>query len=233
MKKNSPHHHDDKLWRIKAVRRGDIVFAFFLRGLFILSIIDCLVNRKLDLIPVSGISLFLTFIPSILERSIKVSLPASFQIVLLIFIFNAQFLGELVNYYERYWWWDIMLHSWSGVLLGTIGFLLVYILNTTSGVNVIMSPIFISFFALSFAVTCGVLWEIFEYSMDLFFLTNMQKSGLVDTMGDLIVDFLGGLIVSLNGYIALRHHKKSTLIKAVSGFIEANPSLSYMPERAE
>ena len=215
-----------RLWHRPIFGKGDVIFAFFLRALFILSIVLSIIYGEYDLVPVAAASFGLTFLPVIMERSIKVSLPVSFQVVLLIFIFAAQFLGEIVNYYERYWWWDILLHSWSGVLLGTIGFLLVYILNSASGVDVIMSPFFISFFALCFAVTCGVVWEIFEFSMDIVFGTNMQKSGLVDTMWDLIVDTGGALIVALNGWLTMKAKKDSPVTRAVSLFLAKNPELS-------
>lgn len=221
------------LWNRSFIRKGDVVLAFVLRGLFIISLVISLIRGSYHLIPIAAASLVLTFIPSFLERSIKVSLPASFQVVLLVFIFAAQFLGEIFNYYERFWWWDLLLHSWSGVLLGTIGFLLVYILNTASGVDVVMSPFFVAFFALCFAVTCGVVWEVFEFSMDIIFLTNMQKSGLVDTMGDLIVDTGGALIVSVNGYFTLRDRKKTRLGNAISGFMEKNPGMEPMINQRE
>lgn len=213
------------LWDRQFLRKGDVALAFFLRGLFILSIAISFFNENYNLIPLSAASLALTFLPSILERSIRVSLPASFQVVLLIFIFAAQFLGEIFNYYERFWWWDLLLHGWSGVLLGTIGFLLVYILNTASGVDIVMSPFFVAFFALCFAVTCGVVWEVFEYLMDVIFDTNMQKSGLHDTMGDLVIDTAGALIVSINGYLTMRDRRKNVLGRAISRFREKNPEM--------
>ena len=102
--------------------KGDVILSFFCRGLFLLSLVISIIQRRFDLVPISTASLALTFIPSILERSIRVSLPASFQIILLVFIFNAQFLGEIIGYYDRFWWWDLLLHGWSGVLLGIVGF---------------------------------------------------------------------------------------------------------------
>ena len=214
-----------RLWNSDIVKRGDIILAFVLRGLFLVSFTVSLVRHNYDITIVSAGSFALTFIPSIMERSIKVSLPASFQVVLLIFIFGAQFLGEIFDYYERFWWWDVLLHGWSGVLLGIVGFLLVYILNTADGVKVVMSPFFIAFFALCFAVTCGVIWEVFEFSMDLIFGTNMQKSGLTDTMGDLLIDTAGALIISINGFFALRDNKSNVLYHTISGFMEKNPGM--------
>ncbi len=214
-----------KLWDRSLIKKGDVILAFILRGAFIITLAISIITRRYDLVPISAVSFVLTFIPSILERSIRVSLPPSFQAELLTFIFAAQFLGEIFNCYERFWWWDLMLHGWSGVLLGIIGFLLVYILNEASDVEVIMSPFFISFFALCFAVTCGVIWEVFEYLMDVVFVTNMQKSGLHDTMGDLMVDTCGALIVSVNGFFTLRKHKINILKKTISLFMEQNPDM--------
>ena len=214
-----------RLWNRAIIKKGDIVLAFILRGLFLVSFVISLVRQNYDITVVAAGSFALTFIPSVMERSIKVSLPVSFQVVLLIFIFGAQFLGEIFDYYERFWWWDILLHGWSGVLLGTVGFILVYILNTASGVRVVMSPFFVAFFALCFAVTCGVVWEVFEFSMDIVFGTNMQKSGLVDTMGDLMIDTAGALIVSVNGFFALRDKKTNVLSNTISGFMDKNPGM--------
>jgi len=106
-----------------------------------------------------------------------------------------------------------------------IGFLLVYILNNASGVTVVMSPFFVAFFALCFAVTCGVVWEVFEYLMDVIAGTNMQKSGLHDTMGDLIINIGGALIISINGYIALHKSKNTVLTNTISGFMKKNPEM--------
>ncbi len=214
-----------KLWGSRLLKRGDLILAYFLRFLFIAAFVISLVTGNWSMVPVTAASFLLTFIPSILERSIHVSLPPSFQIVLLIFIFGAQFLGEINNYYERFWWWDLALHGWSGVLLGMVGFLLVYILNEASRLDVVMSPFFIAFFALCFAVTCGVVWEVFEYLMDLFFGTNMQKSGLHDTMGDLIIDTIGGIIVSVTGYFTLRDRRQNAFSNAISGFMAKNPEM--------
>ncbi len=218
---------EDRLnvWDPAILKRGDVVFTYLLRLLFIVAFIISVVRGNWSLVAVSIASLALTFIPSILAHSIHVSLPASFQIVLLIFIFGAQFLGEIFDFYERFWWWDLVLHGWSGILLGTIGFLLVFILNEASGVRIVMSPFFVAFFALCFAVTCGVVWEVFEYLMDVIFGTNMQKSGLHDTMGDLIIDSAGALIVAINGYFSLKDNRMSRMQEAITEFMTRNPAL--------
>jgi uncharacterized membrane protein YjdF len=149
----------------------------------------------------------------------------------ILFVFASMFLGELHGYYTRYWWWDIALHTTSGLLLGIFGFLLVYILNKDDRVDLSMQPRFVALFAFVFAVALGAVWEIFEFSMDQIFGTNMQKamfgdaSGLTDTMWDLIVDSIGAAIVSLIGYWHLKVQKQSMFDGWIRKFVQRNPQL--------
>ena len=100
------------------------------------------------------------------------------MLLTIVFVFASLFLGEVREYYIRFWWWDLALHAGSGFLLGIIGFLLVYVLNETEEIGVHMKPGFVAFFAFLFAVGIGVLWEIFEFCMDIFFNMNMQKESI-------------------------------------------------------
>ena len=68
-----------------------------------------------------------------------------------------------------------------------------------------MSPLLIALFSFTFSLALGALWEIFEFSMDQIFLTNMQTSGVVDTMWDLIADALGAFSMSVIGFLHLKH----------------------------
>jgi len=149
-------------------------------------------------------ALFLTFLPDIIERKMRIEYPSEFEIMILIFIYASIYLGETQYFYEKFWWWDVFLHSLSGVIIGGLGFLLVYILNREKGVAFELSPIFVAIFSLCFAVSIGVIWEIIEFTIDTVFKLNMQKSGLVDTMWDLIIDFLAALAVSFSGYMYLK-----------------------------
>ncbi|MFA9397281.1 MAG: hypothetical protein ACERKV_03330 [Clostridiaceae bacterium] len=168
-------------------------------------------------------SLFITYLPDIIAKKNKIKLPPSFQIIILIFIFSAQYLGELRNYYIIFPWWDTMLHTLSGIILGFTGFLLVYILNKDEGVNLNMTPIFVAIFSFTFAVAVGALWEIFEFFMDSTFGLNMQKSGLIDTMGDLIVDTLGALFTSVVGFYYLKRGQETYFSKLLRVFFKFNP----------
>lgn len=168
--------------------------------------------------------MILTLIPLLLSKRFRVHIPPEFEVLAVIFIYASLFLGEVHGYYVRYWWWDALLHTGSGFLLGMTGFLLVHILNEMENINLHMKPGFVALFSFMFAVGAGAIWEIFEFSMDQIFGSNMQKSGLVDTMWDLIVDTLGALFISLLGWAYLKNSaKESFLERWINSFIAANP----------
>jgi hypothetical protein len=177
----------------------------------------------------------------VLNRKFRFYIPAEFQILTIIFVFAALFLGEIHRYYDRWWWWDIALHGSSGLLLGIFGFLLVYVLNENERAQLSMRPRFIALFAFVFAVAVGALWEIFEFAVDQIFGANMQKpmlgddSGLTDTMWDLIVDAIGALIISLWGWWYLMRRKRSFIEVWIDKFITRNPHLfrSYHSSKSE
>jgi hypothetical protein len=169
--------------------------------------------------------------PTLLGDRLPVTIPAEFQILALVFSFAALFLGEVRSYYERIWWWDIALHASSGLLLGILGFLLVYVLNESRRVDLHMRPRFVALFAFLFAVAVGTLWEIFEFAMDQVFGLNMQKamfgdpSGLTDTMWDLILDTAGALAISIFGWWYMKRAAQSFIERWINKFIAHNPSL--------
>ena len=172
-----------------------------------------------------------TLLPAVLGRRFRVYIPAEFQLLAVIFVFAALFLGEIQSYYVRIWWWDIALHTSSGLLMGILGFLLVYVLNESENVNIHMLPRFVTLFAFLFAVAVGALWEIFEFAMDQIVGTNMQKpmlgdpSGLTDTMWDMIVNTLGALAISALGWWYMERRERSFIEVWIRKFIERNPRL--------
>ncbi len=173
----------------------------------------------------------ITAAPVVFRKSLPVNISPEFQLLAIVFMFAALFLGEVRNFYERFWWWDIALHTTSGLLLGILGFLLIYVLNEADRIDVHMLPRFVAFFAFTFAVAMGALWEIFEFAMDRVFGMNMQKpmagdsSGLTDTMWDLIVDALGALAVSLLGWWYMVRERQSFIELWIRRFIMRNPRL--------
>lgn len=166
---------------------------------------------------------------TIFSDRLAVQIPAEFQLLALVFVFAALFLGEVRSYYDRIWWWDIGLHGTSGLLMGILGFLLVYVLNASQTITVSMTPRFIAFFAFMFAVAVGSLWEIFEFAMDSLFATRMQKpmfgdpSGLTDTMWDMIVNTIGAALISALGWWHMKRDRRSFIDVWIHKFIDRNP----------
>ncbi len=173
------------------------------------------------------LGLTLTFIPEAVENISKkrIRFTSGIKIAIVLFIFAAELLGEINSFYEKIPWWDNMLHSLSGIILGLIGFILVYAMNESDKLEVHLSPLFISAFAFFFAVASGAVWEIIEFAADRLFSMNMQKfrppegvtailsenwrfdAGLIDTMTDIILDTVSALGVAASGYIKIKTGK--------------------------
>lgn len=206
--------------------------SFVLQGILLIEVLVALSAQQWLTAVISLGIIMVTVVPLLLARRFQVFIPPQFQLLAIGFVFASLFLGEVRNYYTRFWWWDTVLHTFSGFLLGMVGFLLVHILNEIEDVGFHMKPGFVAFFALMFAIGMGAVWEIFEFTMDTSFGMNMQKamlgdeSGLIDTMTDLIVDALGALIMCLYGYHHLKvSHSSSFLERWISIFIQKNPDL--------
>ncbi|MFK7878260.1 hypothetical protein [Roseobacter sp.] len=172
---------------------------------------------------VSFATLALSLLPPLLAARWSLRLPLPFLLFTTLFFFASIFLGEAFDFYERLWWWDIALHGLSAVGFGLTGFLFVFMLF--EGDRFAAPPSAIAFISFCVAMTVGAIWEVFEFAMDLSFGLNMQKSGLDDTMGDLIVDALGGLIASITGYFYLRRNSAGLLGRGLGQFIEMNQRL--------
>ena len=185
---------------MKRIDRTKTVLFIIIRLSIVIAAAISVINKNWTYLGMSILTLLVMLLPSIMEKKMKIDFPSEFDIVVVLFIYAALFLGELYSFYERFWWWDTMLHSFSGIILGNIGYALVSYLNTSSSTDINLSPIFVALFTFCFALAIGALWEIFEFSMDSFFGLNMQKSGLVDTMKDLIVDTIGAMLFSVLGY---------------------------------
>lgn len=193
--------------------------------LFVGVVLSCFQGRWLTATVTAAI-IFVTLLPLILGRQFDVRIPPEFEVLAVVFVYASLFLGEVHGYYIRYWWWDAVLHTGSGFLLGVLGFLLVYVLNERPDIDLHMRPRFVAIFAFMFAVGMGALWEIFEFGMDQIFGLNMQKSGLVDTMWDLIVDTIGAAVIALLGWAYLRTAGNDSFLERwIVGFVRANPRL--------
>lgn len=160
--------------------------------------------------------LIVMFLPNVVHRRWSITVPTAMQIAYFVFLYAAIYLGEVRSFYYRFTYWDNILHFLSGLTLGALGFFLVQLLNDAENHHVTLSPKAVAFFSFCFGVASGAIWEIYEFTIDGIFGTNMQKfatdtgellvgrHALGDTMVDLILDAVAALIVSIIGYIGLR-----------------------------
>ena len=222
------------------------------------------------------LTLVLFVIPTILARQLKIQLPNALEIIILLFIFAAEILGEIRAFYITYPGWDTLLHTLNGFLCAAIGFALVDMLNRSDRLSLSLSPVYMAIVAFCFSMTIGVLWEFFECGMDVFFLKDMQKDtivnqistvmldpalanhtvvisgirdvilvtdqgeiplglggfldiGLLDTMKDLAVNFVGAVAFSVIGYFYVKNRGRGKLAssfipKVMDGFFESEDS---------
>ncbi len=206
--------------------------TLILQGILVLGLAGAIWEQQwLNVVIITAI-IIISLYPLFLARHFQLRIPTEFQLLTIAFVFAAVFLGEVHGYYTKFWWWDIVLHTSSGFLLGIIGFLLVYVLNESERIELHMRPGFVAFFAFLFALGIGALWEIFEFAMDSLFGMNMQKpmfgdySGLTDTMWDLIVDAIGALVISILGYGYIKTTDDGSFLEnMIERFIRSNPRL--------
>ncbi|MCD6442038.1 hypothetical protein J7L24_00600 [bacterium] len=194
-----------------------------LRGTLVLAIILAIVGHSWIVALISLLTLILTYLPLWVRGKYKINIPLDFEFAIILFVYSGLFLGEIKEFYELFWWWDIMLHAGSAIAFGCIGFIIMFILNKTNKVRI--KPIWMAVFTFCFALSIGTIWEICEFGMDQIFNINMQKSGLTDTMWDLIINSIGALIASLVGYAFMKGKQISYLGKLIRLFIEDNPHL--------
>lgn len=190
-------------------------------GLLALFALDALFQGNWPLVFVSLATLVLSLVPLFAARWAEVVVPPSFIAAIVVFVGGTLFLGEVFDFYNRFWWWDMVMHAGSAIGFGLIGFVLVFMMF--QGDRYAAPPFAVAFFAFCFALAIGAIWEIFEFGMDQIFGLNMQKSGLMDTMADLIMDFIGALIGAGAGYAYLRGRAKGGLMGLIDDFVQRNP----------
>lgn len=134
-----------------------------------------------------GLSLVLFTIPTIIEDRLKITLPSLLETIIYIFIFSAEILGEINNFYGTIPHWDTLLHTINGFLAAGIGFSLIDLLNQNSK-QIKLSPVFVAIVAFCFSMTIGVLWEFFEYGADTYLKFDMQKDKVVSAISSVEFD---------------------------------------------
>lgn len=235
------------------------VFAVYvvLRLLVIAAMVLSFISGHYENLFVCSLSLILFLVPAFIQSNFGIELPSTLEIIILLFIFAAEILGEMESFYIKYAFWDTMLHTLNGFLCAAVGFSLVDVINRNSRVKFKLSPIYLSIVAFCFSMTIGVLWEFFEFGCDSILHTDMQKDfyisdiystaldetmsnkvvavnditevyvngekldgyldiGLIDTMKDLLVNFVGAVVFSIIGYFHIKLRGKS---KFASRFI--------------
>jgi uncharacterized membrane protein YjdF len=190
----------------------------------LVSTVGALIAQRWEMAFVAAATLAASLLPAVLAARVAIRLPLPFLSFAVLFIFATLFLGEAWNFYERFWWWDMLLHGTSAVGFGLVGFLFMFYLF--EGNKYAAPPWAVAFFGWCFAVSIGTVWEIFEFAMDQTFGTNMQKSGLMDTMSDLIVDVLGAGLGGLSGFLYLKGQEKGGLLAwVIADFVRKNRRL--------
>ncbi len=200
--------------------RLELRISYTLKIIVLFTIIISIIELNLFLMASSIIILLFSALPAIFERKYQIILPVEVEFALTTLIFLHFILGEAANYYNRFWWFDLVLHSSSGILIGMVGFVIIYFFLYTNRISA--NPIMVAVFSVSFSLAAGAIWEVFEFMMDLVFGFNMQKSGLADTMSDLIVNFLGACVVGIGVYRYLTKDEDGVIKTLVNRFIQFN-----------
>ncbi|MDY5627800.1 MAG: hypothetical protein SPF92_09440 [Clostridia bacterium] len=250
--------------RVNAVNKSSVAIYVVLRFLVTALMIVQLIRGNYDNVFLCLLTLVLFLIPVILDRGFNIKLPTVLEIVIIVFIFSAEILGEMQNFYTHFKNWDTILHTVNGFLMAAIGFAMVDILNQSPRIHLTMSPVFVAFVAFCFSMTIGIIWEFFEFSMDRFFLYDMQKDfivqkfasvalnpeqlnkpvtidniaktviyytkdgaqmtetvnggyldiGIIDTMKDLFVNFIGAIVFSTIGAFYVKTRGKSRVAQS-------------------
>lgn len=236
--------------------KSSFIVYVVLRLLVILVMILQLINQNYENVFLCVLTLLLLVVPSFLQVNLKVELPTALEIIILLFIFSAEILGEINEYYLKFAFWDTILHTLNGFLAAAIGFSLVDLLNRDEKLTFQLSPLFMAIVAFCFSMTIGVVWEFFEYGMDQFLGYDMQKDtvlnsitsvmldpqgrnvpvtidnirevvingqelglggyldvGLLDTMKDLFVNFIGAVVFSVLGFFYVKNRGKGEVAR--------------------
>ena len=177
-----------------ALRRKRAVAAVYvlLRFLVILTMVAQFFNGNYESVFLCLLTLVLFLLPTILERALMVDLPNTLEVIILLFIFSAEILGEISAFYTTFQGWDTILHTLNGFLCAAIGFALVDLCNRHERVSLSLSPVYMAIVAFCFSMTIGVLWEFFECAMDQLFLLDMQKDAVVQNISSVMLDPTGG-----------------------------------------
>ncbi len=185
----------DTARRLKAtIRQQPAVFAVYvvLRLIVVAELVLSILRGEYESAFICLLVLILFILPFFIQQNFGIQLPTTLEIIILLFIFAAEILGELEGYFITYPNWDTMLHTTTGFLCAATGFALIDILNRNSRIKFQLSPIYVALAAFCFSMTVGVLWEFFEFGMDRLFHLDMQKDTVVQSITSVMLDPTNG-----------------------------------------
>ncbi|NFH66909.1 hypothetical protein FC952_16330 [Clostridium botulinum] len=183
---------------------------YVIRILILINVINNFIKKDYYFTLIGIAAFILTFIPSLIFKIMKIRPDKRLYLSIIFFIFISLYLGTLNNFY-RYEWWDTMLHFVSGIIIGFFAIIILKKYNPHTSMNN-YNPIFVFIFVLSFAALCGVIWEIYEFTIDTLFNLDMQGvecCGVTDTMVDLIADLIGSIISYIFYCFNYKNNKKT------------------------
>ena len=187
-KKKAPQHLGPQLKAV--IRRQPTVFAVYtvLRLIVLATLVSSIIRGEYESAFICLLVLGLFVLPFFIQQNFGIELPSTLEIIILLFIFASEILGELKCYFITYPHWDSMLHTTTGFLCAATGFALIDILNRNSKIKFQLSPIYVAVAAFCFSMTVGVLWEFFEFGMDRLFMMDMQKDTVVNAITSVMLD---------------------------------------------
>lgn len=181
----------DTVQRLKeAIHKQPAVFAVYvaLRLIVLAELVMSIIRGEYESAFICLLVLALFILPFFIQQNFGIQLPSVLEIIILLFIFAAEILGELECYFITYPNWDSMLHTTTGFLCAATGFALIDILNRNSRIKFQLSPVYVALAAFCFSMTVGVLWEFFEFGMDRVFHLDMQKDTVVQSITSVMLD---------------------------------------------
>lgn len=187
MKKEKKLWREKMPWKLFQNKKTVLTVYFVLRALVILAMIHQIFLGNYENVFLCVLTLILFLMPSILERKFKVDLPDTLEIVILLFIFAADILGEIAEFYIRVPHWDTALHTINGFLFAAVGFAIVNMLNEDKRIAMRLSPLSVALVAFCFSMTIGVLWEFFEWGADLLLGLDMQKDVILGDISSVML----------------------------------------------
>ena len=181
-------YEESKHWRHIQNKKVILTIYLVLRILVVATMVAQFFNGNYENVMLCVLTLVLFMLPSFCERRLHIDLPDTLEVIVLLFIFSAEILGEIQEFYILIPGWDTVLHTLNGFLCAAIGFSIVNILNEDKRTSMHLSPFYMAVTAFCFSMTIGVLWEFFEWGMDNLAGLDMQKDTVLTGFNTVMLD---------------------------------------------